>query len=655
LFKGITVLRFGPLRFSEQGISTRRVLEGAALVVILLLAAWLRLGWPGVNSFAFDEAHLSLIALEMARGGELARVGMPSSVGVPNLPAAAWVFSLPYLISPDPLLATRFTGLLSLLAVIGTWALARQVWGGGAGLAAALFLAASPYAVLYSRSIWAQNLLPVIGLLWGWTAFLAAARGNRLALGVHVYLAGFAFQVHFAGAALILPTIYFFARFRWWRAIVPVLMGGGLALLALLPFVMEVACCRPDILDQYRAALGGDIRYDLAGFVQLALLALGLDWGFLLLGDRQPPDSPLLAGIVVVLLAAGLIQLLGTILRAQRRPDSAVLAEIILVWLVASPLFFARHSSPVLLHYHLAGLPALALLAGAALGYAGTQRVRPVGWDAVLFLAVIIAALVWTNQLARSFDLAGRIETPNGLGTPLRFTREAASNLPDNAPVIFFTHGDDPNVDGEAAVFAALWWGRDYRIVPGGSLLILPNRAAYLMATLDAIQAWEEIDAAGLARDTQTFDRREGAKPFMLTFYDGSTAPAGFTLLDEPVQLSDGVQLEGWKARRVGPRLRISTLWRVMDTPAPGTYQQFHHLRTADTLAAEQPAAVSDVPLAAHRWQAGDRLVVMGDFFVDEAGPLWVDVGHYTLPDLRRIPHADGETAMIRLGPFTNG
>src|SRR5262245_32118588 len=112
----------------------------------------LRFGWPGVNSFAFDEARLSLISLNMARGGQFASLGMPSSVGVPNLPAAAWIYAIPYAISPDPLLASQFTGFISLLAVFGVWWLARTNWGRLAGLTAALFMAASPYSVLYSRS-----------------------------------------------------------------------------------------------------------------------------------------------------------------------------------------------------------------------------------------------------------------------------------------------------------------------------------------------------------------------------------------------------------------------------------------------------------------------------------------------------------------------
>ncbi len=638
----------------ESSPRSFRVIELAAFLLIAALAALLRLGWPGVNSFAFDEARLSLIALDMARAGEFARLGMPSSVGVPNLPAAAWIFSLPYLVSADPLVATQFTGVLSLLAFTGTAWLARRLWGSWVGIAAALFMAASPYAVLYSRSIWAQNLLPGLGLLWGWTAYLGAAQQKRWAIGAHIFLTGFIFQVHFAGAALVLATFYFFARFRWWRNLFPVLVGGGLALLALLPFALEVACCRPDILDQYRAALGGESRVDLHAFAQLVQLALGLDWGFLLLGDLQPPDSRFVAVFMAALLAAGLVSL---IVRARRDREKRVMVEILLAWLIASPLFFARHSTPVLIHYHLAALPALALLVGLgvdacrqALPRWLPERLKTLSNLPIVGLALV--AVFWTVQLVQGFDAAGKVETPNGLGTPLMYTRAAAYAVPADRPVLFFTHGDDPSVDGEAAVFAALWWGRDYRIIQGESLLVLPDEPAYLMASLRALQAWEEIDAAGLAVDVQRSERREGANPFVTTLYAPSALLDGFTLLDESVRLQDGTQLEGWKVRRVGPRLRISTLWRVVESPPAGIYQQFHHLRDAATLNTGQPLHISDVPISAPRWQVGDRLVVMGDFFVDETGPFSVDVGHYTLPDLQRVAGPDGREGVIRLGPF---
>jgi hypothetical protein len=247
--------------------------------------------------------------------------------------------------------------------------------------------------------------------------------------------------------------------------------------------------------------------------------------------------------------------------------------------------------------------------------------------------------------------VAAATETPNGLGTPLNLVRDAAYGLPGNTPVVFFTHGDDPNVDGEAAVFDALWWSRPHRIVQGESLLILPPTPSVLMATLAPFQAWEELTAAGLAHDPLTFPRRSGAEPFVAALYDGKSAPSGFTPVEPPVTFADGARLDGWRFRRVGPRLRVDTLWTVLSLPPDGTYQQFNHLQTAQTLD-NGLFRGADVPLSANRWQVGDRLIVIGDFFDVDAGQYWVDVGHYTLPDVTRIARSEDGSDLVRIGPF---
>src|SRR5258708_38241338 len=91
------------------GITT---LEWLALFAIVIVAALLRLGWAGTNSFAYDESTLSLLALRMVRGGQFASLGMVSSAGVPNPPAAVWLMGVPYLFSTDPLLAPQFIGVV---------------------------------------------------------------------------------------------------------------------------------------------------------------------------------------------------------------------------------------------------------------------------------------------------------------------------------------------------------------------------------------------------------------------------------------------------------------------------------------------------------------------------------------------------------------
>src|SRR5690606_17534448 len=108
-----------------------------------------------------------------------------------------------------------------------------------------------PYSVLYARSIWAQNLLAPLAVLWGIAAYYAVTRRSRVALALNIFTAGFAFQVHFAAAALVIGSVYLFVRYRWWRQRVAVLVGGALALLTLAPFVLHVACCAPAVAEQF--------------------------------------------------------------------------------------------------------------------------------------------------------------------------------------------------------------------------------------------------------------------------------------------------------------------------------------------------------------------------------------------------------------------
>ncbi len=282
--------------------------ELIALLAILLLAAVLRFSYPGVSSFALDEAHISLDALRMARGGEFVMAGQPSSVDIPFFPASVWLFALPYAVSPDPLVATSFVSLISLAAVAGVWALARR-WGAWVGLIAALYLAASPYAVFYGRSIWQPNLLAPLTLVWAICAYVGATRQDRagsVAVAATVFLGGFVFQVHFAGVALIPATAYLFLRFRWWRRWTPVLIGGALALVATIPYVYYVTVVDPAILQRFGQVIGGgSSSIDGQGFTNLIRLGVGWDWSFLGRGDADSFSRAL----PTVITAGGLLAL----------------------------------------------------------------------------------------------------------------------------------------------------------------------------------------------------------------------------------------------------------------------------------------------------------------------------------------------------------
>lgn len=611
-------------------------LEWLALAAILLLAGALRFGWSGVSSFAWDEANLSLDALRTARGGMLALAGQPSSVAIPFFPASVYAFAIPYALSPDPLIVVGFVSALSLLTVFGVWALARTMLDSPvAGLVAALFLAASPYAVLYGRSIWQPNLLPPLALAWLAAAWRAVTAGDRRALALHVFLGGAIVQVHFAGIALASATALLFLAYRWWRSLIPVIIGAAGALLLALPYGAFLAQT-PDILSRYADVLSGETRYDGVGFENTLKLALGWDWSYLGGGIDDPTGRDALVSAL-----AGALIVVGAVGFARRGIDRHA-RTLMLVALLASPLFFIRHSTPVLPHYQLVALPALAMIIGAAWRTGIVGRASVVG--------VVLLAAAWTAQLADVLNRVSVERPPNSaLSSILNEPRDAVNAISD--PVIVHLHGDDPRIEGEAAVFNALLWERAHRIVNGTVLLVLPPEPSTLLTTLAPFQAWEELEAGGLAETVSAYPRRQGALPFMTAGYDGAALPADFIRVD-PVSFADGTTLLGWKVRWVGPRFRISTLWSAGDLAQNVTIQQFHHLRTPDALEAE-PFMGSDVPLALHTWRPGDHVVVMADFFDVPPGEYLLDVGHYTLPNIIRVESEQGDT--VRLGLFRVG
>ncbi|GEM_PF-359781 len=650
---------------SRLGLPWPRILEGVGVAATLLLAGLLRMGWPGVNSFSFDEARVSLMALQMARRGQFPLVGMQSSTGLPNFPAAVWIFALPYAFSADPLIANLFVGLLGTLAVAGVWWLARKAWGTWAGLCAAVLFAASPYAVLYSRAVWGQDLLPPLAVLWAVAGVIAVSGRKAWALALHVWLAGLAFQVHYAGVVLIPATIWLIIRYRLWSRWPALLVGGAIAVLSAAPFIITAWRSAPGVLHTLEGLAQQPAKTDLAAFRQLAEMGAGRDWEWLLLGrDWSWPQSlqNVMNGasfLLAIWIGLGLAIFLWRCWRGLA-PDQVggqegwqcVLTALLPAWALAAPLLFTRHNTPAYHQYQLAALPALFLAAGAVAGL-GRRR----SWGLAVTIASIAVAISQVVPLAKGLGTVAQELTPGGLGTPLMWPSATARSLMDGQPIVVHAYGDAPEFFGDVAGFDVLLWDYPHRIVDGRSVLLVPeldasHPSAHLMATFADLPAWEELQACGLVGEVRAFPRRKGEPPYMaLTVSEDKVS--GFQQI-EPLTLDNGARLLGWRVREVGGHLRVSTWWQIGNPASQADYHQFNHLyRDQSTV----PLAICDVPLSSQAWQQGDTLITWADFErPTEAGPFWIEVGMYVWPEVRRVPVAStgrDPPAAIRLGPFT--
>ncbi len=212
-------------------------LQWGLLALILAVGAWMRFSHLDLLEFQGDEAYAANLALEFVKHGKLPTAGLMSSVGVTNPPLFIYLLIPMFAISANPAFASACIAALGLAAVVMCWHVGRKYYGEVAGLVAAAFFAVSPWAVIYSRKIWAQDFVPVFatGTMW---AVHAVVLGNKpKAIFWCVLLPLCVVQIHFSGLALTAAVVVVLAwlrpkiDWRWAGA------GLGTAMVVMIPYL----------------------------------------------------------------------------------------------------------------------------------------------------------------------------------------------------------------------------------------------------------------------------------------------------------------------------------------------------------------------------------------------------------------------------------
>ncbi len=622
--------------------SKNRTVEFIGVAGAVLWAGILRMTWPGVSPFAYDEAELSRLALELARTGRIPVTGMISSAGVPNLPVSVWIFALPYAISTNPEAAVLFVALLNILGVIGVWWVARRAGNGWAGVAAAWLLAGSPYGVFYSRGIWAQDLLVPLSVLWAVTGLISLEKRRGKWLFFHGFVSALAPQVHYAGFVLPVLSVFvgIFHRFRWeW---LPFFIGALASALTLVPLVLRV------LSGSFRLGFGsGHLHFGFDGVKLAATLLSGYGWDWLFIGNKWhlgDGAAPRVIGDVLLGLAGvGLLLLILRLRGRERRPSS----ELLLIWAVGAPALWVAHFLPSRLHYQLISLPALFAVSGQAVAFLPKRPLR-----AALLGLVILFSLIQGGLFARGIAIAGSKVTHGGISTPLKYHLNAVGEAKDGNPVIGVVPDTDLRTGGDAAIFDVLLWGYPHRLVNGTYSMVWPSAAANLLFVGPWMPAWVENEG-DLSRNgrVEFIRRREGAVyPYVLVRLEGGTRPEGFNRVRGKA-LSNGLTLEGWRAHPLGTWMRFVTLWRVGKVGKRADYHQFNHLYVAG---ADKPVAGQDTPTSSDAWEEGDYLITWADFPSPPGGRMKMAVGMYEYPSMKRVPWLGvaNPDSPVFLGPF---
>lgn len=221
---------------SSPPLSTK--IEWFVLAVIVAVGSWLRFQHRELLQFAGDEAFAANRALEFVHGGKLPTSGLMSSVGVSNPPLFIWLLIPMFFVTSSVTGVCCLIAGLGLAAVVATWWIGRKYYSPLTGLVAAALFATAPWAVIYSRKIWAQDFVPVFATATMWAMHALILGKKPKAVFWVLFLPLCVIQIHYSGFALTATVLAILLLLRpkidWRLAIAGVVAATALA----VPFVM---------------------------------------------------------------------------------------------------------------------------------------------------------------------------------------------------------------------------------------------------------------------------------------------------------------------------------------------------------------------------------------------------------------------------------
>ncbi len=234
--------------------------EWAALALILLVAAALRLSHPGVGYLNMHAARDCFRTLDLIQGGPFHATGPEFFYGGRT---PGWFYylylSVPLSVSPSPLSINVWIGILSLVTGALWHVVCPRHVGVGTSLVATALFAVSPISIAMARYMWNPAHLPLFSVLF--LLFLLRWRtdGRRWALGAALVVWGLAFQIHFTAYVYLVALL----AMRPWRrdrrsGWFPVAIALLTLVLFLWPFVANEIATRGGNTAAVAAATHGD-------------------------------------------------------------------------------------------------------------------------------------------------------------------------------------------------------------------------------------------------------------------------------------------------------------------------------------------------------------------------------------------------------------
>lgn len=342
------------------------------LLAIIILSLLFRITFLPAIEFKSDEALAVWLATRPLFSHPLPPGASVSSVGVLNPPLFLYLLFPFVLISYDPQFISAAIGFLNALSIAAFYLIIKRYFDKKTALFSSLLFATAPWAIIFSRKIWAQDfILPLfIPLLYAF--FKLYIDKKPIYWLPYTALTILLLQIHQSLIFFLLPFNIFLLLKKIRLHILYIGIGFLLGLLPLIPYlIFEFSHGFPNLYQIFHT----DERLSLAPmqYLQRPFQILQIGNFFSLMGDDIAPfaaNNPLLFKLRPLFYLEYLLLIAGGVLFYRTYKN----LRFILYAFALLPFFYFLFRIPPFMHYYIILLPFLFLFVGLAVSYIFTKN-----------------------------------------------------------------------------------------------------------------------------------------------------------------------------------------------------------------------------------------------------------------------------------------
>lgn len=358
------------------------------ILIFLLGAGYFRIFFLNLIEFKLDEATTVYQTVQFFLNPHVIQRGLISGIGVYNFPLFNYLVIILGVFSRDPQFITFLIALINTLLVPIFYLIIRKYYDHITAIFSAFLLAFSPWAIIFSRKIWAQDLILMLLIpLFALLHELIIRKKIYLTMPVFILLV-LLVQLHASGFFLLVTTILVLIilriRFNVWQALVGILIG----LIPAIPYLVFQLTSVPVCTDCEAFFKYQNLprTFDIYNLVRPFQLMNGQGYHFTLgeSFDSFVSFFPFLAILKYFFLSSFLVPLAGVVFILTKKRNYFFL----ILYLVFIPLLYFVTRTIAYMHYFVILIPFIVVL--YAISFSGFYNLVKMKLFKILIILVFI-------------------------------------------------------------------------------------------------------------------------------------------------------------------------------------------------------------------------------------------------------------------------